>query len=187
MQSIKKVKSKKKLIIVLALVLLVITGGVYVWFTKPFQAQQQPEAPSTTRPVNSVDYSPATEEEKQAANEAKERIAKEQEQQQNPQPPAATPITVTIVRASQPSAGQPLAIRTSIDGAKSGTCNATLTRNGHTVTGNGTITFSATSYSCNIDIPAQSFNEAGQWQLSVVAKSDATTSQAATQEVTITK
>lgn len=186
MRSIQKPRSKKGLIIALTvLALLLIVGGAYVWLARPFDAKIQPTDQSP-RPVNSVDYSPATDQEKKDSDAAKQRII-DQEQQKKNSPGQQSPITVTIVRASQASSGQPLNVRTYIGGATSGTCAATLTNNGQTATGSGSITFDATTHSCNIDIAASAFNTSGQWQLNVTATNGTSTSPPATQVVTITK
>lgn len=183
MRSIQKPKNKKAIIIpVVIAALLLIGGGAYIWLAKPFSGQQT-AADTSPRPVNTVDYSPATEEEKNDSETAKQKIIDEQD---NPPAPSSS-IVVTIVRANQTGAGQPLTIRTSVEGATSGTCAATLTKGEQTAAGTGTIAFNATSYSCNIDVPASSFNSGGEWQLSVTANNGTATSQAATQQVTITK
>src|SRR5689334_6922548 len=130
MRSIKKVKNKKPLIALILIALLLAAGGLYIWFARPFNAQPSTQE-TTPPPVNSVDYSPATDQEKQASDEAKQKIVEQQDQQ--PNPPSAATMTVTIVRASQLSNGQPLNIRTTIEGATSGTCAATLTNGGQTV------------------------------------------------------
>src|SRR5690606_16914723 len=81
----------------------------------------------TSRPMNDIDYSEATDEEKQAVEEHKQAISKEQEKEgQSDSGP--TSINLTIIRASQAGAGQPLNIRTLISGATSGTCEVTLTK-----------------------------------------------------------
>ena len=186
MQSIQKPKSKKGLIITLIIIALaVIAAGAYVWFARPFDNKTQPTE-QTTRPVNDVAYTPATDQEQKDSDAAKQKIIDQQKQQNNP-PSQQSPISVTIVRANQASAGQPLTIRTQIEGATAGTCTATLTNNGQTATGSGTITFNATTYSCNVDIAASALTSGGQRQLNITATNGTATSPAATQNVTITK
>lgn len=183
MRSIQKPKNKKKLIIALIIVAaLLAAAGAYIWIARPFQTNQV-ASDTEQRPVNTVDYSPATEDEKKDSEAAKDRIV---DQENNPPQPTGN-VVVTIIRANQMSAGQPLSIRTSVDGASTGTCSATLKNGSQTVTGNGTIAFNATSYSCNIDIAASSFPTGGQWTLEVTATNGSATSPKATQEVSITK
>lgn len=188
MQSIGKQKSKKsfkKFAIVIIVIALLLAGAVYVALTHPFNRQQVTTSPQNApaRPVNSVDYNPPTEQDKQDSQDAKQRDI----QQQQTTPPTNPSITVTIARAGQTSAGQPLSIRTTIGGITSGSCNASLTNSGQTVTGSGTVTLTGTSYACNIDIPASSFPANGQWQLSITATNGSATSPAATQTVTINR
>lgn len=185
MQAINKQKNKKpyKLIALVVVIAVLLAGGLYVALARPFTAQNSPATtPQVTRPVNSIDYGPPTNQDQKDADAAKQQAIT---QQQNPQPSSA--ISVTIARAGQASAGQPLNIRTNVNGATSGSCNATLTNAGQTATGSGTIATSGSAYICSIDIPVASFASSGQWQLSVTITSGSLVSKAAAQTVTITK
>lgn len=189
MQSISKLKTKKsykKLAILIAAAIVLLAAGAYVALARPFNSQQVTDSPTngTTRPVNSVDYNPPTAQDKQDSQDAKQRDINQQQQNN---PPTNPSITVTIARAGQTGVGQPVSIRTIIGGITTGSCNATVTSNGQTVTGNGTVMLTGTSYACNIDIPASSFTANGQWQLHVTATNGSATSPAATQTITVNK
>jgi hypothetical protein len=155
---------------------------------------------NNTQDTGTINYGPATDEDKKAVDEHKEELAKEQAENKDTNPgdggssnPGTTApdtkITVTIVRASQTSAGQALNIRTIVDGVTSGTCEVTLTKGGQpTINKTFQVGFEATSASCdNADIPASAFSVGGDWNLSVIAKKDSAQSNAATQVATITK
>lgn len=181
-----KAKNKRgRLFIALAILLVAVGAGSYIFIVKPFNknAGTGTNTPVAERTVNDINYSPATNDEKKDADQAKQNIAN----QNNQQPTPSTSITVTVTRASQAGAGQPLNIRTLVSGATSGNCTATLTNANKTINQSGTLVQNVNAYTCNIDVPAASFTTGGTWKLSVVATSGQQTSTAATQDVTITK
>jgi len=173
---------KRIIIIVTSLIVLVVAGAAYWWFyVKPNT--------DTTNPVNTVDYSPATEQEKQDSAEAKQNAV---EQTETPSPdvptlPTSDSLIVTINRANQASAGQALAVRTQIDGASTGSCEATFSKGATTFTKTFTIVAEATTTICNGDVDSANFASAGEWDMSITAKSGGVASKAATQKVTIQK
>ena len=176
--------TRTRVLIILA-VLLVVAGFAAWWFF-----MRQPAGSNDESKINSIDYSPPTEEEKKDSAEAKQRAVGESEQNpETPTMPTSDTLVVTINRASQVAAGQALNIRTQIDGASSGTCEVTLTKSGGaTVRKTFDITRDATTITCNGDIAADEFTAAGEWQASIVAKSGGVVSATpATQTVTIQK
>lgn len=172
----KKTRRKKSIVIVAILAVLAIGGGIAYTLLRPQTNNSHPT--DTARPVNDVDYSPATEEEKAAVDQHKEDIAKGQDQSPDtPQTPTnPSSITITLIRATQDK-GEPLYIRVGINGASSGICEVILSKNGQTtITKSFPIVFEATSSSCSgANIPANDFPVAGSWNMSVQAKKDATT------------
>ncbi len=106
-------------------------------------------------------------------------------------PPTVQPtINLTLSRAGQNTgSGQPLAIRTIVEGVTSGTCEVTLAKSGQaTINKSYPITFEARTASCSgADVPASDFSADGDWQLSVIAKSGAQISNTVTSTVTITR
>jgi cytoskeletal protein RodZ len=176
---IQKKKDKKTRLIGLvaaALAVLIIVGGVYWW-----------SALRTTDSVSDgINYNPPTPAEKEETTERKKEII------ENEQPPASPPesstLTVTISRAGQNAAGQPVSVRTIIDGASSGNCTMTLTKQGaQPVSKEDTITYDGMLTTCNADIPAASFGANGEWSLSVVAKANNATSKPATSKINVVR
>jgi len=180
----RKKRSEAPLILAIA-VPVVIAGGavVYMLGNQPKQHSQ-----TTARPVNSVDYGPPTDQEKQETTQSKADIIQQNDTKTQPSTPpeASKKLTINISRASQLGKGQPVNIRTFVDGATTGTCDVTLTQAGKpTVTATFIIAFEATSSTCNGDVAAAQIGTSGDWQLSIVAKSANLTSTAATQTIKV--
>jgi hypothetical protein len=189
MQSIKRPKNKKPLVILVAIVALtLLIAAAYFLIVRPLTNPSNTTAGGDLRQVNDVNYDPPTDQEKQDSERIKQETEKNEQARQNPpqtQSSSSSPIVITISRAGQ--VDNSISVRTIIDGAKTGDCTATFTRGSDTVTKTSSIVFEVNSYTCNIDIPTSDFNASGTWSMSVIAKSGSTNSQAATQPVTITK
>jgi len=175
-----KKRSKKPLILSLLAGILIVIAAAYILIAKPFS----PSAHSEVAPTNTVNYGPATDQEKQDSTSAKQNAVNSQE----PQPQQNSSISVTITRTTNGSGATPVSIRTLINGAKTGTCDVTFTKNGQPdLIKTFTIIYQATSSSCNGDVPTSEFSSGGEWQTSVVAHVDNTISAAATTVVTVTR
>lgn len=184
-----RVKITKKLVLAALALTLVLGAGSYAFYRNRSNNQRAVSAPEEDekRGVNDVNYGPPTEEELDETKRQKDEIIKKYEESQNPQP--STSITVTISRANQAGAGQPLNIRTIVDGATSGTCEVTLKKSGQsTISRTFPIGVEATYAVCQqADIAAGEFGAAGEWTLEIIAKSGGLTSKAVSQKVTIIK
>jgi len=173
----------KKIIITTTLVVVMLAIASFAYWN--FNSQNKAVSTPNVRPVNTVDYNPPTNEEKAETDQQKQSII----ENQDPKPPIDQNLNITISRAGQlQGAGSPLSIRVLVDGASSGTCDFTLTKAGQiAVTKQSSISFEATTSSCGADIEASSFSQNGEWDLSVTAKHNNSTSEAATSKVTIAK
>lgn len=172
--------TRTRILIIAAVVILAVAGAAFWWF---FMRSAAPAA------TNTVNYGPATEQDKQDSADAKQRAVDQSETPEPTEPttPTSDSLIVTINRAGQAAPGQAVAIRTQIDGASSGTCELTLTKSGATVSKTFTIATEPTVTTCNGDIDAGEFASAGEWDLTVVAKSSGVASKPATQKVMIQK
>lgn len=173
----------RKRIFVALVIIVVIAGlaGAYWWFNH--------KSASTTanqpRPINSVDYGPATQQEQQDSAAAKQQAVNNNTGSSGT-PTQSGAITVSISHAAQVNPN--VSVRTIVTGATTGNCTMTFTLAGKSdVVKSFPISLQATSYVCNGDIPTSSFPSGGDWKLSVVATSGNDSSVAATQTVTITK
>lgn len=152
---------------------------VYTLYFGPRSTTEQSQTPD-----NTINYNPPTEQEKQESANTKEQSVGKPGQNQ---PPASSTLTISITRASQIGAGEPLNVRTLVTGATTGTCTITLTKAGATtVTKQFTIKTEATSATCNGDIAASDFNDSGEWQLTITAAANVS-SEAASTKVVINK
>jgi hypothetical protein len=183
------IKISKKVLIITVIGVFVLGGGAFALYRNRSENRRtvSSEEQDDERGVNEVNYGPPTEEEIDETKRQKEQIIKEYEQNQNPQP--STVINVTISRANQAGGGQPLNIRTIVDGTTSGTCEVNLKKDGQaTVRKTFPIGVEATYAVCQqADIPAGEFGAGGDWTLEVVAKSGNLVSAVASQKVTIIK
>ncbi|HVI69697.1 MAG TPA: hypothetical protein VM581_04555, partial [Magnetospirillaceae bacterium] len=96
-----------------------------------------------------------------------------------------TTLIVTISRAGQSAAGQPINVRTIVNGTSSGTCDMTFSRAGSSFTKTFPIAISASTITCNGDVEASAFS-GGEWQISVVAKNGSASSQPTTTTFVVT-
>lgn len=172
---------KKPLIIALVVATIVLAAG-FGWYS----FSNRSESPSsTTAPVNTINYDPPTDEEKQETAQKKEEIINKSPDQAE-STNSETDATVTITRANQ--ADNKIYVRTYVNGMNSGTCDITFSKEGQQpITRQVAITFEATSASCNTDVDVGEFGQSGDWQLKVIAKKDGKVSPAASYIVNVDK
>lgn len=163
-----------------AVVGIAIIAAAIWWFF-----MRQPAGSNDESAINSIDYSPPTEEEKQDSAEAKQKAADRSEQQTNP-PATTNDMQITISRVNQ--AENTIELRSIVSGATNGTtCTATFSKDGEKVIKTADIAFQGTLYACNIDVSVTDFSAAGEWDVSVTAAHNNTSSPAAKAKTTITK
>src|SRR5688572_14464289 len=180
MKSLRQAKIKrpmKKFLLIAAVAVGVTLIGATVWFLF-FNKKHNSVVNGGAGGVNVVNYNPPTEEEKQATEDQKEAMIKEQEGT-----PTDPGLSILISRSFQDASGYNL--RTVIDGTKSGECIATFTKSGQpTVTKTFAVTFEATSAFCkDATIPLSDFGAGGTWNLSLIVKKDNKQSTPATASV----
>lgn len=152
-------KSKKKKVIIFIVVLVLLAGGAYAFMRDTSVRNSDTPAEEESDTIN---FTPATDEEKQETEDNKQRIINEQE---NATPPPAdgsrrqVGVTVTSADAN--------AVFVNVSGVieDDGTCTATFTRSGTTVThsGAGIANVSYTQCSVRPSTPLSS----GNWQVVV--------------------
>jgi cytoskeletal protein RodZ len=174
--------TRTRIVIIAAVLILAAVGAAFWWFF-----MRSTPTVSDQRPANSVDYGPATDENKQDSADAKQNAVDQQENPSTVPTPTSDSLIVTINRAGQAAAGQQVAVRTQIDGAKSGTCEMTFTKGSSTFTKTFTMAADVSTIICNGDVAASDFASGGEWDLSIVAKSSGVASKPATQKVTVQK
>ena len=120
-----------------------------------------------------IDYSPATDNEKQESNDRKEQAA---DREEVPEPPSGNKQAVTpvIVDASQ-YAGQ-IEVRSYVPGIyeEGGTCTIRFTKGAQSVSKSVPASKDATTTRCaNLAVPRSEFSEAGEWSVVVTYSSSA--------------
>ncbi len=119
---------------------------------------------SAPKPINTVDYSPATTTEQDEANKLKQELV---DQSNKPQT-NTTKIDVSLSAANQDVAGGPLVVRSMIS-ENIGTCNLTLTMGTVKKSYSAEIVNTGTYNSCKgFDIPVTDL-DTGKWQLKLSA------------------
>jgi hypothetical protein len=186
----KQTSKKKKLIIISAIAFLLVGGGTgYALYAA---AKNKTDAP---RGMNDVDYSPATDIEKQESEQHKADTAPADQKPDTPTEsntapsPQAQTISVTLVGVTQSEASKPVVIRANIEGTSAGTCEAVFKRTGQTdVTKTFPILFEATTARCqSAEIPSSEFSASGTWDLTLTAKNGSQTSNTASGTVNVKK
>lgn len=182
----RKRSNKKPLIITAAVLLVVAAGGTYWYWHNTSVSNAKPK--NTTAPANTVDYGPPTAPQKSTQNQQKDDFLNSTTGDgSTPANPNTTPLSISVSRAGQTGQGQPVNVRTIVNGTASGTCTMVFTKGSTTVTKTYDITASPTSAVCNADIDINTFSDSGSWNLSVTAKNGSQTSAAATWTLTINK
>jgi len=177
--------SKKPLIVAAAVVLALAGGGYWYWHNK-FDADAKPK--NTVAPANTVDYGPPTAQQKSTQNQQKDdTLNSTTGDGTTPINPSSTPLSISITRAGQTGAGQPVNVRTVVNGTTTGTCTMVFTKGSTSVTKTYDISASPTSAICNADVDINTFSDSGSWNLSITAKNGSQTSAAATWALTINK
>lgn len=166
--------------------LAVIVGGFLYFHRSHKTTPQEPQTPAkTSTPINSVDYSPPTADQKNATDTTK------QQSSETPNTSASERgVTITVSRLNQPSAGQPVSLRTVLSGSVTGQCVATFSLSGQqTIIKTVMIASGPTFYSCEpIDVSTSEFSSSGNWSMSIhVIKNDAVVSNDATSSVEVKK
>ncbi len=161
-------KAKNKKLIVAGLVLLIVILGLSAnWYRS--RNSSQPGTDIDPPGTEKIDLSPPTEADKQAVDENKERIAR-QEDSSSQAPTSGIAVTPTIVDASYYSQEQVFELSAFVSGVfeSTGVCKVTLTK-GSTVITRESAGFKNSSYtSCTpISIPRANFPSSGEWSVLV--------------------
>ena len=174
----KRSKSKKRLIIFIVIVVIAILGVAGYFLYKNMQVS---EIRST------IDYGPASDSQKKNGEATKEATLnnKDGTNGSNSGSPINSSATITLSRVSQPAAGQPVSVRTKVDGMTTGKCRITFSLGGQpSVVKELDIVSGATYYTCTpIDIPVSEFSSSGDWSVSAIVTS--ASSNTATSQVSI--
>jgi hypothetical protein len=133
-------------ILISLIVLLAIGCGLTFWLTS--RNKNKPNLPAANGNVNSIDLSPATEQEQQESNQRKEESAKQEEIPSSPSGPKKT-VTPVIVDANQYD--QKIEVRAYIPGIfeDGGTCTSTFTKGATIVKKSVSATKDATTSRCD--------------------------------------
>jgi hypothetical protein len=174
---------RRKLLVwaVALLVTLGIGGGCYA----SFGGNTRKTAGDTQQPASGVNYGPPTKDDIKAGEQIKQEVIS---RTTDPQPQQDT-ITISLVRADQADAGEPLNVRLQIDGTTGGDCKIMLTKAGSPDVKKSfpVVREANTVYCQNADIDADEFSQAGTWSLQAYVQNGDKISNTITQAVVIKK
>jgi hypothetical protein len=127
---------------------------------------------SNVKPVNTVDYSPAT-----ANDNANNDQIKQNSLNDTPQ---VRPLTVTITRATQDPSSKTLIIRALVDGTTSGSCTLELSRgSGAELTKQASVIQQNNTYTCGgFNISQSELPGVGEWTVKLSVSNGSTTASA---------
>lgn len=154
----KSIISKPRIIIGL-LVVVLLAGGAIAYY----QSSDKPAA--VPRDDSNIDFSPATESEKQDSEERKEDTAKKEENTPTPTP-SANSVTPIIVDASQYA--NMIEVRSYVPDVyeDGGTCTFVFSKGSLQFTKESAAAKGATTTTCtNISVGRDEFSAAGQWSV----------------------
>ncbi len=153
----------KKLIIITTAFLLIASAVTFATIKRKTNSKT-----ATTRSGGSINYSPPTKEEVKQADENKEQISKQSEEQ--PKKTSTGKQNVTVVITSVNPSDQDVTIISYVQGIfeDDGNCTATLTKGSSKVAKKGKAFADVSTTVCEpIIIPRSEFSGAGDWQLIV--------------------
>lgn len=176
----KKKSSKKNIVIGVIVALLVVGVAAAIYF---FNTQRNSSKSSDINPVNTVSYDAPTNEEKTQTDEQKEQIINNYNESLSKTGESDSTngaITVSVNWATQ--SASTISIGTLVEGAKSGTCEISLSKDGQpTITKTFDIVYEAASSRCNnVSFPLSDLSEDGEWLITAIAKNGTSTSEPAT-------
>lgn len=185
-------KSSKKLFtIIAASVVAVLALGYfgYAYTTKdawPFAAEA---SDSSATSEDGINYNPPTDQEKQDSQDGKKNSAS-QDEANNPSNTSSKEVSIGIAYAGYDAEEGMIDIRAFttdvVEGT--GTCTATLTKDGQTVTRASKAFVDSSSSQCEpILINPTDFPSSGTWSLTVTYKSDTSTGVSTPMQVEVTR
>lgn len=136
---------------------------------------------SVPKPVNTIDFSPATPKDNTNNDQVKQDSSKTS-------PNSSSNLSATITRATQLPDTKTLVVRALIEGATSGTCTLELSQNENVgFTKQVSISQQNNVFTCNgFDVPRAELPGVGEWTIKLTVN-DGTTTVSASQNITIEK
>lgn len=153
-----------------AILLILEKTNVINLYSSPSIDTNPTTTSSPTRPVNNVEYTPAT------PSDNSDITAKKNDGSIDA-PTATTtqsnnPITVVLSAAGQDIKGGPVVVRSILSNLSGGVCTLTLTKDNSTKTYTANVEWLGTYYSCQgFDVPYTDLS-VGEWQLTLSVRQD---------------
>lgn len=172
-------KSSKKRIVLILIVVLLLLGAAIGGLLYRNYSEDKTQKSSGTRPQNTIDYSPADEDDNKAIEDVKGNPSKEPTtvDNQTSNPSGVVDFSVTVTGANPDNTNKLLRVSTLVNGTQNGTCTLTVSKAGQTsVTAINQVELQNNSYVCpNFSIPFSQFSTGGEWNVSVSVNSNGKT------------
>lgn len=165
----KQKRSKnKKIIILSALLIVALAAAAFLYMRSRNDNSPQTQTPN----AETVDLSPATDEDKARADQNKQAIVDQEEALKNQKPSTSKrSVKPVITSAGQQSTGSAVKIRGYVPDTfeEGGTCTVTLSRNGSTsITRSVTAVTNVNAVDCPVtSINASDFPQKGSWTATI--------------------
>jgi hypothetical protein len=158
------------IIVGVAVIAALAVGGVLTW--RHTQRNDTAQNDKSSRPRNSIDYSPSTEDENHASDPQKDGNKDGTTLDDSPLEPGTFTITVTGANASD--SDKLLRVNTLVEGIDSGDCTLTLSQEGQSdITLINTVISQGNSFACGaFNVPYSSFPVGGKWNVKVAVVKD---------------
>lgn len=175
-----KKPSRKRIILITSLIaLLIIGGGLFIWFKSKSDNSSKNNDTSDIRPQNTVDYSPADADDNKDIEESKGNPSKDPTTVDNrtTNPSGNVDFSVTVTGANPDNTNKLARVSTLVNGATNGTCIVTFSKAGQpNITATNQVELQNNSYVCpNFTVPFANFPAGGEWNVSVSVTSNGKT------------
>lgn len=177
---IKQNSNPKKILV--ALIILLLLGGAVVFLFNRYQ--NSPADKTSVGGGNSINYGPATDQQKKEGAAIKEKALNNSTTPKEP-----LQGSIQIASAFQEKPGAPVVVQTKLQGSGWQQCELALSQNGTIITKTANVLFQPSFSTCEgFSIPASEFSSAGEWTIKLtVTNTDTTALTAATKTITIVK
>lgn len=125
-RSIQSRLTKRGVLITALVMVAVLAAGLWYWNSRPAKTNPSANTSTTSKPTNTIDYSPAKPSDNTAANQNKGSAPASSTPSSNPSPASGAAITIT--GANPQSASQSIEVSALVEGVTSGTCTFSFSR-----------------------------------------------------------
>lgn len=180
----KKRLNRKRAIILMTVLILVLLAAIGA---QAYRSRSTNQSTDNDTPAETINYGPATEEEKNQTEQHKDDITKQQEEEQN-QNPTDNKIAVTPIITDASQYGDKVEVRAYVPAIveTGGKCTLAFKHGSNEITRSiDTLAGPQTTQCDTVTVPVSEFPSKGTWTLTVSYSSDASAGISAAQNVEV--